>query len=181
MKPKNFKTKLHLITENNIKTKSVFNNIFFSDGKVFVSDRQHILLTQSLKIHGFDDYEIEQINGKHISNETFIEILKFKFITVENGHFICYNNNFTKKTKYTLIENGDMMPNFNNALTDISHNQNKIYQINANGKFLSKAISVLFEPTKMFLDFNKIQNTIAIRSSDYSWSDEIIIIMKRHE
>jgi len=181
MATKNFKTKLHLIAENNTKHKNVFDNIFFSDGKVFVSDRQYILLSQSLKIHGFSDFEIEQMNGKHINSQVFKEILKFDFVTVENGCFICINTKLAGKTEYTLIENGDMMPNFNNVLTDISHNRNKIYQINVNGKFLSKAISVLFEPTKMFLDFNKIQNTITIRSSDYNWDDEMIVVMKMYE
>ncbi len=176
---KNFRTILHVITESSPKDESIFANIFFSDGNVYVSDK-HILVTQSLKKHGFLEHEIEQMNGKHISGETYMEILTYNFVTVEDGYFVCRGLYSPDEIKYMLIENEDKMPDFNKLLKDTVHYDNELDDIYIFDRILSKSYSVLFLPMRMHFTFDKMPNAILVRSSLYEWSDETVVIMKRY-
>jgi len=171
MKTKNFKTKLHLICDTN-KYRPVLNNVYFTKG-LAVATNAHILITQSLEKHGFEQEEIEAMEGYGVHYKNFAEIYKYDIVNFKDGEFICYKGDkkiIVEAQKITgFLKFTNVLPNLNNKKIIYPSN------FNINTFLLSKIKDVLFETEAQFTFYEG--NQLLCKSLGYSYEEEQFLIM----
>lgn len=137
---RSFKTKLIMAKNKNFRknlakatgkaTQSALEYLFFEGGKVIVANSAFIVI-QSLESHGFDQEEIEQLEGKGIHKDVFSEIYRYDFVRVIDKKFVCQKGKVTASFAVEDIEyinyksivdrfEPNNNPNFNKFGVDIS-------------------------------------------------------------
>ena len=110
-----FKKKLNLAMSKDVMRQDLCR-MYFSDGFLYVTEA-HLLIRQSLSLHGFDAIDIQNLNGKYITREQYEAILKGFLHEVNETEIIAetktgkividlhtHDNKFVKTMK-TVIKN----------------------------------------------------------------------------
>lgn len=111
---KNFQSRVDYACGND-DLRPVMSNIYFENGFLYATDA-HIAIKQSLRLHQFEDSEIEILNGKMIHRKQFMEIYKHDLIRVEEDGILCRSNGI--KVKYLWSDSDNKFPSVEKVLQD---------------------------------------------------------------
>lgn len=172
---KNFKSKLHLIASND-ELRPVLQVIYFDNGYAIVTDA-HMLVKQSLKLHDFDDFEIEQMNGKYLHAKGFKEVLKYDHVTVEGGKLICVKDELEVQITLKEMETLGKYPNYGAVIPAMKDNA-PVKQITLNSKFLAKIANVTVgEYSEVSFAFFDESKAVICKGKNLDWNEETILVM----
>ena len=135
---KNFLSKPHLACSND-DLRPAFGYIQFKDGFLFATDA-HIAIKQDLKVHGFEDEEIEFLNNTYLHKNAFAEILRYNEVYVRENGFFCKKDNFSAFIEFIKLEDfPHTYPKIEAVILDpADKNRIAIDEIGMNIKLLTK-------------------------------------------
>tara|TARA_R110002049_G_scaffold224712_4_gene396512 strand:+ start:10640 stop:11179 length:540 start_codon:yes stop_codon:yes gene_type:complete len=173
MEKRNFKSKISLACGSD-NFRPAMEHLCFEDGLIVATDA-HILIKQSIKLHGFTDEEIEILNGKFLHRDAFDEIYKYRNVTVTKKGFLCKNKNVTCLIEFSKVEFS--YPKWRNVIpTGELHD---IDEIGINTHFLKIAGKISLSENKAlrFHFYGKTKAIILSSLKSYITLDEEMILI----
>lgn len=170
---KNFRTKLHLACGDE-KFRPAMQHIVFKDGYALATNA-HLLIKQKLELHNFSKDEIKQMEGKTIHKDTFLEIYRYDFVTIENGNFVCKRGNV--EAKFELKKPDFKFPNFDEVFPNESE-AIPLTEIGIDLKYLNIMLQISCgNDNQMVFKFNRPNKAVLMRNDKLSWEDEMLLVM----
>lgn len=148
--------------------------VFFKDGYAIATDG-HILVKQSLARYGFYQENADNIDGKFIRAKAFAEIRRYNYMDVREDCIIAYKADLKTCAEFPYFVPEREYPDFNEVL----RSPDEIGDINNIGidtEILARLKEVMFS-TRAEMLFNGPKKAILIKSMDYTWEDETVLIM----
>lgn len=169
---KNFRSKLNLACADD-KYRVALNYVVFKGGKAICTNGT-MLVIQCLEVHGFEEHEIEEMEGGMIHCDVFKEIIRYKSVEVKDGHFECVKGEVT--TKFAIEEEKEF-PDYKNSLPSL-HETGPLESVGVNLSLMKKAHDITMSYNKhVEARFHHETKAIIMRGTDLSWEQETILIM----
>lgn len=133
---KNFKRKLNLACSKS-ESSLAMQYIYFYGGMAVVCNT-HVLIKQCLKLHDFKDKEIELLEGKSLHKDSFVELLRYDYISVEGTEEEAYIQATKGKVKVKFPLNiaanqDDRMPDYEAVIPNYNdRGSNEIFGLDLN-------------------------------------------------
>src|SRR5690606_35096019 len=174
MKTKNFRRKLSIACSND-DLRPVLQCICFDEGFAVATDA-HFIVKQSLREHGFNEVEIEIMNGKFLHKDAFNEVFRYDNVKVSEEGFNCIDkkNNVNSLIRFSKMESN--FPKWKPLFE--TDKQKEVDEIGLNGALLKRIndISLSWIKTYKFRFYGKNKG-IKIIPTDLTELDECIILM----
>src|SRR5690606_17642990 len=149
--------------------------IYFDEGFAVATD-VHLIVKQSLREHGFNEVEIEIMNGRFLHKDTFNEVFRYDYVTVSEEGFNCIDK---KNNVSALIRFSEMESKFTNwkPLFE-TDKQKEVDEIGLTGALLKRIndVSLSYIKTYKFQFYGKNRG-IKIIPTDLTELDECTILM----
>jgi len=174
MKTKNFRKKLSIACSNN-DLRPVLQCIYFDEGFAVATDA-HIIVKQSLREHGFNEVEIEIMNGKFLHKDAFNEVFRYDNVKVSEEGFNCIDkkNNVSALIRFSHIEG--KYPNYKSLFE--TDKQKEVDEIGLKGSLLKRINDISLSCIKTYkFQFYGKNRGIKITPTDLTELDECIILM----
>ena len=137
----------------------------YFDGDYMVATDAHVLVKIPMLIYGFDEDEIQLLNGKIIPGSKFAELAKLDRFTVEADRFVGRD----KKDGMVIIlfeEIGAAFPQYERLYNEYTMAKVKdLPSISLNAEVLLKAQNALPCATHLRMDFRGTREAIVVRPS----------------
>lgn len=167
---KNFLKKLNLVCGSD-DLRPVLQYVSFQNG-CSICTNAHVLVKRSLKLDGFTDEEIEQMNGKFIHKDTYKHLLSYDTVEVIDGAFHCVKGNVNAVVSFNDSEG--LYPNWLAVIPVGDTIELGEIGISAKNLELIKSIASDMETRFKFYGANK---AVLIKGSQTGWDEETILIM----
>jgi len=167
---KNFTKKLNLVCGND-DLRPVLQYVSFQNGSAICTNA-HVLVKRSLKLDGFTDEEIEQMNGKFIHKDTYKHLLGFDVVEVIDGAFHCTKGKINSVVSFNDSEG--VYPDWLKVIPVGDTIELGEIGIGAKNLELVKSIASDMETRFKFYGANK---AVLIKGSSTGWDEEMILII----
>lgn len=167
---KNFTKKLNLVCGAD-DLRPVLQYIAFENGCAICTNA-HVLVKRSLKLDGFTDEEIEQMNGKFVHKDTYKDLLRYDWVEVKDGAFHCTKGKLNAIVSFNSSEG--LYPNWR-AVIPVGETT-EIGEIGIGAQNLKLIMSIASDANTRF-KFYGANKAVLIKGSETGWDEETILIM----